>query len=68
MAGGIVLPGSQLQFRQPRSPALNQGHATIGFVEVRPGHHLDALDDGADGVAEGAPGAVVVVHLDQMNT
>lgn len=31
-----------------------------------PRHHLDALDDGADGVAERAPRAVLVLHLRQV--
>ena len=68
LTGGIVLPGSQLQLRQPWSPALFQGHATVGLVQVLAFHHLDALDDGADRVAERAAGAVVVVHLNDRET
>ena len=36
------------------------GDSPVGNVGDLPGHHGDALDDGADGEAEGATGARVV--------
>jgi hypothetical protein len=44
----------------------HQWNSTVGFIESFARHHLDALDDGANGVAEGAAGARVVVHLSDM--
>ncbi len=49
----------------PRLPILPQGNAPLGLVQVLPGHHLDALDDGADRVAEGAAGTGVVQDLER---
>ena len=57
---------SKLNFRQSRLPIFGQRNSSIGFVGVETRDHLDALDDGADRVAEGAARASVVVHLIQV--
>ena len=63
LASALVLRLADLELWQPRLPVLAEFDPALGQVQVLPLHHLDALDDRADGVAEGAPGASVVLHL-----
>ena len=65
LAGHHVGGLPDLHLRQPWGPVLVQRDPPGRRVQVLPGDHLDALDDGADGVAEGAAGAGVVLHLEK---
>ena len=63
--GGSDLFGRQelLDVWQPWFPVLSEVNPTFRLVQGLPRDHLDALNDRADGVAEGAAGARVLVHL-----
>ena len=63
LARWVVLPGTKLNFRQSGLPILSQRDSSIGLVGVETRDHLDALDDGAHRVAEGATCASVVANL-----
>ena len=59
---------SKLDFGKSRCPIFGQGNTPIRFVSVETRDHLDALDDGADRVAESAPCAGVIVNLETRGT
>ena len=52
-----------LKVRQPRLPVVAELDAPLGEVQILPLHHFDALDHGADRVAERAAGTGIVLHL-----
>ena len=63
LARRVILPWSKLNFWKPWGPALIQWDSAIRLVKAVARDHLDALDNRANGVAESAAGAVVVVDL-----
>ncbi len=53
----------QLHVGQSGLPILFQVDSPLGHILVGARNHLDAFDDGADGVAQGASSAQVFAYL-----